>query len=75
MNNGTGFPGRAELHDLKQPLNVIQLTCGTLRAKRAAGAALDEADLIAKLERIEAQASKAGQMIDALLARLPQISD
>jgi len=62
-------PTRRDLHDLKQPLNVILLACGTMRLRLEQ---LGDASLSEKLERIESQAKKAGGMIDGLLTAMPR---
>jgi K+-sensing histidine kinase KdpD len=69
MLNPQERPTRRDLHDLKQPLNVILLACGTMRLRLEQ---LGDASLTEKLERIESQAKKAGGMIDGLLTKMPK---
>lgn len=69
MLNPQERPTRRDLHDLKQPLNVILLACGTMRLRLEQ---LGDPSIAEKLERIESQAKKAGSMIDGLLTAMPK---
>ena len=54
------------LHDVMQPLNIIQLSCGNIRA-RIASFSTDEAEyLIAKVMRIEEQVVRAAELLQTL---------
>ncbi len=57
------------LHDIMQPLNIIRLSCGNIRA-RMAGYSTDDAEyLIAKLIRIEEQVVRATELLQDLKKR------
>jgi nitrogen fixation/metabolism regulation signal transduction histidine kinase len=54
------------LHDVLQPLNIIRLSCGNIRA-RMGGYATDDAEyLITKLMRIEEQVVRATELLQDL---------
>jgi hypothetical protein len=54
------------LHDVMQPLNVIRLSCGNIRA-RIGSFSTDEAEyLIAKVTRIEEQVLRAAELLQVL---------
>jgi nitrogen fixation/metabolism regulation signal transduction histidine kinase len=54
------------LHDIMQPLNIIRLSCGNIRA-RMENASTDEAEyLIAKVARIEEQVVRATELLQNL---------
>lgn len=65
---------RKVLHDLQQPLNVIRLASGNIRARLAAS--LDpeeEAYLCEKLDRIDEQILRAAGQIDKLQAIIRRV--
>lgn len=54
------------LHDIMQPLNIIRLSCGNIRA-RMENTSTDEAEyLIAKVMRIEEQVVRATELLQNL---------
>lgn len=64
---------RRALHDLQQPLNVIRLASGNIRARLAAGLdPLEEQYLHDKLDRIDGQVMRAARQIEHLLATMPR---
>jgi nitrogen fixation/metabolism regulation signal transduction histidine kinase len=57
------------LHEIMQPLNIIRLSCGNIRA-RMGGYSVDDAEyLIAKLMRIEEQVVRATELLQDLKTR------
>lgn len=60
---------RRMLHDLKQPLNVIRLTCANLRHRLETGTVgCDPVQVSDKLGKIDEQAQRAAAMLEALAA-------
>ena len=54
------------LHEIMQPLNIIRLSCGNIRARMAGYSAEDAEYLIAKLTRIEEQVVRATELLQDL---------
>ena len=54
------------LHEIMQPLNIIRLSCGNIRARMAGYSAEDAEYLIAKLMRIEEQVVRATELLQDL---------
>ena len=55
------------LHELRQPLNVIGLATGNLRAALCPALSREQADyLIAKLDRIDQQVARVAELADQL---------
>ena len=57
------------LHEIMQPLNIILLSCGNIRARIAGYSAEDAEYLIAKLMRIEEQVVRATELLQDLKTR------
>jgi nitrogen fixation/metabolism regulation signal transduction histidine kinase len=57
------------LHEIMQPLNIIRLSCGNIRARMAGYSAEDAEYLIAKLMRIEEQVVRATELLQDLKTR------
>lgn len=57
------------LHDLMQPLNIIRLSCGNIRARMGGYSAADAEYLAAKLTRIEEQVVRAAELLQDLKKR------
>jgi nitrogen fixation/metabolism regulation signal transduction histidine kinase len=57
------------LHEIMQPLNIIRLSCGNIRARMAGYSADDAEYLIAKLMRIEEQVVRATELLQDLKTR------
>jgi nitrogen fixation/metabolism regulation signal transduction histidine kinase len=57
------------LHEIMQPLNIIRLSCGNIRARMAGYSAEDTEYLIAKLGRIEEQVVRATELLQDLKMR------
>lgn len=58
--------GAKILHDITQPLNIIRLSCGNIRA-RMENVSTDDAEyLIAKVMRIEEQVVRATELLQNL---------
>jgi hypothetical protein len=57
------------LHDIMQPLNIIRLSCGNIRARMAGYSADDAEYLFAKLMRIEEQVVRAAELLQNLKKR------
>jgi nitrogen fixation/metabolism regulation signal transduction histidine kinase len=57
------------LHEIMQPLNIIRLSCGNIRARMADYSADDTEYLIAKLVRIEEQVVRATELLQDLKMR------
>jgi hypothetical protein len=57
------------LHELRQPLNVIGLATGNLRAALCPGLSREQAEyLVAKLDRIDEQVARVAQLADQMAA-------
>ena len=54
------------LHEIMQPLNIIRLSCGNIRARMGGYSAEDAEYLIGKLTRIEEQVVRATQLLQDL---------
>ena len=54
------------LHEIMQPLNIIRLSCGNIRARMGGYSAEDAEYLIAKLTRIEEQVVRATELLQDL---------
>jgi nitrogen fixation/metabolism regulation signal transduction histidine kinase len=54
------------LHEIMQPLNIIRLSCGNIRARMGGYSADDAEYLIAKLTRIEEQVVRATELLQDL---------
>ena len=54
------------LHEIMQPLNIIRLSCGNIRARMGCYSAEDAEYLIAKLTRIEEQVVRATELLQDL---------
>lgn len=54
------------LHDMMQPLNVIRLSCGNMRARIGSYSTADTEYLAAKLTRIEEQVVRAAELLQDL---------
>jgi nitrogen fixation/metabolism regulation signal transduction histidine kinase len=57
------------LHDLMQPLNIIRLSCGNIRARMGNASTEDAEYLIAKVLRIEEQVVRATELLQNLKAQ------
>ena len=57
------------LHDMMQPLNVIRLSCGNMRARIGSYSSADTEYLVAKLTRIEEQVVRAAELLQDLKKR------
>ena len=57
------------LQEIMQPLNIIRLSCGNIRARMAGYSAEDAEYLIAKLMRIEEQVVRATELLQDLKTR------
>ena len=57
------------LHDIMQPLNIIRLSCGNIRAKMATGSNEHAQYVIDKMVRIEEQVIRASQLLQDLQDR------
>ena len=55
-----------KLHQIIQPLNVIQLACGNIRVRMSRNANDDSLYVIDKVERIEEQLARATQLLQEL---------
>lgn len=55
-----------KLHQIVQPLNVIQMTCGNIRVRMSGNASDDALYVIDKVERIEGQLARATQLLQEL---------
>lgn len=61
------------IHDIKQPLNVIRLACGNIRARLTSRMPEDDAAYLSnKLDRIEHQIERAAELLDALKNPAPE---
>lgn len=54
------------LHEIMQPLNIIRLSCGNIRARMGGYSAEDAEYLIGKLTRIEEQVVRATELLQDL---------
>ena len=54
------------LHEIMQPLNIIRLSCGNIRARMGGYSADDAEYLVAKLTRIEEQVVRATELLQDL---------
>lgn len=54
------------LHDIMQPLNIIRLSCGNIRARMEKASTDDAEYLIAKVMRIEEQVVRATELLQNL---------
>jgi nitrogen fixation/metabolism regulation signal transduction histidine kinase len=54
------------LHEIMQPLNIIRLSCGNIRARMGGYSAEDAEYLVAKLTRIEEQVVRATELLQDL---------
>jgi nitrogen fixation/metabolism regulation signal transduction histidine kinase len=54
------------LHEIMQPLNIIRLSCGNIRARMGGYSAEDSEYLIGKLSRIEEQVVRATELLQDL---------
>ena len=57
------------LHDVLQPLNIIRLSCGNIRARMGKYSTDDAEYLIAKIIRIEEQVVRATELLQDLKKR------
>lgn len=57
------------LHDVLQPLNIIRLSCGNIRARIGKYSTDDTEYLIAKVMRIEEQVVRATELLQDLKKR------
>ena len=57
------------LHEIMQPLNVIQMACGNIRVTVARGSNDDAQYIINKVARIEEQIARATQLLVELQNR------
>lgn len=57
------------LHEIMQPLNIIRLSCGNIRARFGSHSTEDAEYLIAKLIRIEEQVVRATELLQDLKKR------
>lgn len=63
----------ASLHNLQQPLNVIRLASGNIRARLVPQLLEEEANYLnEKLDRIDNQVLRAANQIEELRALIPQ---
>jgi hypothetical protein len=67
--NGTNEKDAKILHDLMQPLNIIRLSCGNIRARMGRYSSQDTEYLVAKLTRIEEQVVRAAELLQDLKKR------
>lgn len=59
------------LHDARQPLNVMSLSCANIRARNASGAiAMEPEQLLVKIAKIEQQIEKEAGLLNAIRASL-----
>jgi hypothetical protein len=54
------------LHDIMQPLNIIRLSCGNMRARIGGHSTGDTEYLLAKVTRIEEQVVRAAELLQDL---------
>ena len=54
------------LHDIMQPLNIIRLSCGNMRARIGSDSTGDTEYLLAKVTRIEEQVVRAAELLQDL---------
>jgi hypothetical protein len=54
------------LHDIMQPLNIIRLSCGNIRARMGSYSVGDAEYLLAKVMRIEEQVVRATELLQDL---------
>jgi nitrogen fixation/metabolism regulation signal transduction histidine kinase len=54
------------LHEIMQPLNIIRLSCGNIRARMGGYSADDAEYLVATLTRIEEQVVRATELLQDL---------
>ena len=54
------------LHDIMQPLNIIRLSCGNIRARMGSYSTGDAEYLLAKVMRIEEQVVRATELLQDL---------
>ena len=54
------------LHDIMQPLNIIRLSCGNIRARMGSYSTGDAEYLLAKVVRIEEQVVRATELLQDL---------
>ncbi len=57
------------LHEIMQPLNIIRLSCGNIRARMSNRPSEDSDYLIEKMVRIEEQVMRATKMLQDLKRR------
>jgi nitrogen fixation/metabolism regulation signal transduction histidine kinase len=57
------------LHEVMQPLNIIRLSCGNIRARMSRYSMEDTEYLIAKVTRIEEQVVRAAELLQDLKKR------
>jgi nitrogen fixation/metabolism regulation signal transduction histidine kinase len=57
------------LHEIMQPLNIIKLSCGNIRARMSNPPSEDSDYLIEKMVRIEEQVMRATKMLQDLKRR------
>lgn len=57
------------LHEIMQPLNIIRLSCGNIRARMGSYSSEDAEYLIAKMVRIEEQVVRATELLQELKNR------
>ncbi len=57
------------LHEIMQPLNIIRLSCGNIRARISNRPSADSDYLIEKMVRIEEQVMRATKMLQDLKRR------
>ena len=64
-------PLKVSFHDIKQPLNVIQLATGNIRARILPLLGPEDAEYLSgKLDRIESQIGRATGLLDDLAVEL-----
>lgn len=68
MRGISKFDAKA-LHDVLQPLNIIRLSCGNIRARIGKYSTDDAEYLIAKVMRIEEQVVRATELLQDLKKR------
>ena len=56
-------PDAEKLHQIIQPLNVIQMSCGNIRTHMLRDANIDPQYVIDKVDRIEEQIARAMQLL------------
>jgi nitrogen fixation/metabolism regulation signal transduction histidine kinase len=54
------------LHDIMQPLNIIRLSCGNIRARMGSYSTEETEYLLAKVMRIEEQVVRATELLQDL---------